>query len=254
MATKSLDLPISAQKKILLVDDDAVFRDEFKDCFEEYGITEAANGEEALALLNKPNEIDLVFLDVRMYGLSGIDVLNKIRKINPNLRVVILTGYSSKDVAIDALRAQADDYIEKPLDIEATRRAIEKFLVSSHREEGADAVDIDKKIERVKSYIERNVSKKVTLEDAAATVYLSPKYLSRAFKEHAGVGFNDYKLSLKMQEAKKLLTATSYTVDQITDRLGYETAESFIRQFKKHTRKTPGAFRKASKNGKAKKR
>ena len=247
MATKNV-----IHESVLLVDDDSVLRNEFQECFEEYGVAQAASGEEALNILKKPNAIDLVFLDVRMSGLSGIDVLSRIRKLNPNLRVVILTGYSSKDVAIEALRGQADDYIEKPLDIEATKRIMEKFIGRRRGEAGLDAIDAAQKIERVKEFIRRNVSKKVTLEDAAADVCLSPKYLSRIFKEHAGEGFNEYKLALKMEEAKKLLIGTGYTVEQITDRLGYQTAESFIRQFKKHTRQTPGCFRKKAKGRKHK--
>ena len=235
------------RERVLIVDDDNVFRSEFKDCFEEYGITEAANGEEALAILKKPNEIDLVFLDVRMYGLNGLDVLSRIRKLNAKLRVVMLTGYGSKDVAVDALRGQADDYIEKPLNIEVTRQIIEKFLGNCRGEAGLDSIDAAQKIERVKEFVRRNVFKKVTLKDASQAVCLSPKYLSRIFKELTGEGFNEYKLALKMNEAKNLLVTTGYTVEQITDKLGYETAESFIRQFKKNTHKTPGAFRKIAK-------
>ena len=88
--------------KILLVDDDAIFREEFKDCFEEYGIQEAANGEEALRLLKMPNEIDLVILDVKMYGMDGIEVLNRIKKMDRTLTTIILTASGSKDTVIDA--------------------------------------------------------------------------------------------------------------------------------------------------------
>lgn len=253
MAIKNNDIQAPARNRILLVDDDPVFRGEFQDCFEDYGVAQAANGEEALNILKKPNEIDLVFLDVRMSGLSGIDVLNRIRRLNSRLHVVMLTGYGSKDVAVDALRAQADDYIEKPLDIEVTKQVIEKFLGTRRGDPGLDAIDPAQKIDRVKDFIQRNIFKKVTLEDAALAVCLSSKYLSRIFKEYAGEGFNEFKLKLKMNEAKNLLTTTGYTVEQITDKLGYGTAESFIRQFKKNVRKTPGAFRKTARNGKRKK-
>jgi YesN/AraC family two-component response regulator len=242
----------AVHESVLLVDDDPVFRSEFQECFGEYGVVQAGNGEEALSILKKPNAIDLVFLDVRMSGLSGIDVLSRIRKLNPNLRVVILTGYSSKDIAIEALRGQADDYIEKPLDIEATKQIMEKFIGRRRGAPGLDSIDAVQKIERVKEFVRRNIFKKITLEDAASAVCLSPKYLSRIFKDHAGVGFNDYKLALKMDEARNLLLTTGYTVEQITDKLGYQTAESFIRQFKKHTSQTPGCFRKKAKGKKHK--
>jgi CheY-like chemotaxis protein len=54
--------------RILLVDDDAIFRSEFKECFEEFGTVEASNGEEALRILKKPHELELVILDVPISG------------------------------------------------------------------------------------------------------------------------------------------------------------------------------------------
>ena len=229
--------------RILLVDDDSIFRSEFKECFEEYGIIEVSNGEEALNILKKPNEIDLVVLDVRMSGMDGIEVLNRIRKLNPELRIVILTGYGSKDVAVEALRGQADDYIEKPLDIEATRQTLESFLGTKRGQPDISAIDAKEKIERVKDFIRRNVFKKVTLNEAAEIVFLSPKYLSRFFKEYTGEGFNEYKLTLKIEEAKNLLTKSGYNVNQISEKLGYENPESFIRQFKKFINSTPTQYR-----------
>ena len=238
--------------KILLVDDDSIFRNEFRECFQEYGVIDAPGGEEAISILKKPNEIDLVILDVRMSGLNGIEVLNQIRKLSPGLRIVILTGYGSKDVAVEALRGQADDYIEKPLEIESARQIIEKFVGTKRGEPGFDAIGIKEKIERVKNFARRNALKKISLKDAAQTIFLSPKYLSRIFKEHTGKGFNEYKLTLKIEEAKNLLMKTGYNVEQISDKLGYQNPESFIRQFKKITKKTPAEFRIKSKRKKRK--
>jgi two-component system response regulator YesN len=238
--------------RVLIVDDDPVFRSEFRETFEEFGIAEAASAHEAFEFLKKPNEIDVVILDVRMSGLNGIEALKKIRTINPALRIVILTGYGSKDVAVEALRAQADDYIEKPMDIDATKRVIEGFLGAKRGAPALDSIDIKGKIERVKDFVCRNIGKKVTLQDAAAVVCLSPKYLSRVFKDVAGEGFNEYKLSCKIGEAKALLTQTGYTVAQVSDKLAYENPESLIRQFKKLAGSTPTQYR--IKNAKRKKR
>jgi YesN/AraC family two-component response regulator len=229
--------------KILLVDDDRIFRSEFKECFQEYGIIEAASGQEALKIFRRPNEIDLVILDVRMSGMNGIETLNQIKKISPEVSIVILTGYGSKDVAVEALRGKASDYIEKPLDIEATREVIEKILKIKNGEEDISACDARGKVGRVKAFLQRNSFKKVTLQDAAGVVCLSPKYLSRIFKQYAGRDFNEYKLTLKIAEAKALLTKTGYNINQISDKLGYENPESFIRIFKKITRQTPTAYR-----------
>jgi two-component system response regulator YesN len=67
--------------------------------------------------------------------------------------------------------------------------------------------------------------------------------LSRLFKAVTGTGFNDYKIDLKINKAKELLRTTTLNINQITDRLGYLNAESFIRIFKKTTGETPTEFR-----------
>jgi two-component system, response regulator YesN len=228
---------------ILIVDDDPDFREEFRDCFNEYEVLEAGDGKEALETLKKPNEIDLVILDVKMPGMNGFEVLSKIKSLDPELGIIISTGYSSKDAVIEALRGQADNYIEKPLDIDKTREIIDLILDAKKGFSDDATSDIKAKIDKVKYFVEKNCYKKVKLEDAAAAVCLSPKYLSRVFKESTGKGFSDYKLAVKMAKAKELLHQTGYNVNQISDKLGYENTESFIRQFKKLAKSTPTKYR-----------
>ncbi|MFA5351557.1 MAG: response regulator, partial [Candidatus Omnitrophota bacterium] len=98
--------------KILIVDDDDDLRSELVSLLEGYEVVEAGSGELALNILKKANEISLVILDVMMPGLNGLDVLAQIKKDNPRIKVIILTGHSSKDTAIEALKSRADDYIE----------------------------------------------------------------------------------------------------------------------------------------------
>lgn len=229
--------------KILLVDDDKVFRAELAEALDEYTIVHASSGREALDILEKPHNIDLVILDVRLPGASGTEVLKEIKSRHPDMGIIILTGYSSEDVAIEALKGRADEYIQKPLDILKTRDIIESLLARKRKTPALDASGIRGKIEMVKEFCGRNGHKKCSLEDAAAVVCLSPKYLSRIFREHTGVGFNEYKLKIKIARAKELLARTAYTVEQISDQMGYQNTESFIRIFKKFTGKTPTAFR-----------
>jgi len=229
---------------ILLVDDDKEFREEFRDYLEDYQVIEASSGEEALEILNKPNVIDLVILDVMMPGLHGTEVLKEMKKIDPNLGIIILTGYSSEDVAIEALKGHADDYIQKPLDIDKTKEIIETLLETRKGEGDIDTLNIKGKIEKVKRFAERNYHKKVSLKDAAQAVYLSPKYLSRIFKQSTGKSFSNYKLKIKIEKAKELLSGTGYNVNQIAEKLGYENVESFIRLFKRLAEYTPTEYRK----------
>lgn len=232
---------------ILLVDDDREFRSEFRDCFDDYQVVEAPSGEEALRLLAKPNEIDLVVLDVMMPGLRGTEVLRRIKDMQPGLGIVILTGYSSKDVAVEALKGRADEYIEKPFSVPRAREIIQGLLQVKSGEADNAALDLRGKVEKTKRFIERNCYKRVSLNDAAAAVCLSAKYLSRIFKQVAGKSFSQYRLHNTIEKSKELLLKTGLNVSQIAGRLAYENVESFIRQFKRRTRMTPTEFRRGRK-------
>lgn len=229
--------------KILIVDDDEDLRNELSSLLEDYGVLEASSGEAALKILKRANEISLVILDVMMPGINGLDVLREIKRENPALKTVILTGHSSKDVAIEALKNRADDYIEKPIVTDKIKEIADRFIDEKQGAGNGNPLNLEAKVEKIKRFVERNCYKKTTLEDAAKSIYLSPKYLSRIFKEQAGVGFSEYKLRIKMARAKELLTKTALNVNQISDKLGYENTESFIRLFNKFAKQTPTSYR-----------
>jgi len=228
---------------ILLVDDDAEFREELSDCLAGYTVIEASDGPEALAILKKPNAIDLVILDAVLPRVSGVEVLREIKKIDPGLAIIMLTGQSSKDIAIDALKGHADDFIEKPVDIGKFQELIRSIIASKALKGFTYTHGINAKIEQTKQFVERNFDKKVTLEDAAGQVCLSPKYLSRLFKSTVGMGFNDFRLSVKTRQACQLLNNSDHTVTEISYQLGYQNLESFIRMFEKMMKLSPTQFR-----------
>jgi two-component system, response regulator YesN len=232
---------------ILLVDDSRSFREEFAATFDNYKIIEAASGKEALQFLKKPNSIDLVILDVKLPDIEGTKVLRLIREMDPHLGVIILTGYSSKETAIESLRGNADDYIEKPVDVEKTKKIISKLLNEKVVKQNLEALNIEGIMEKVKDFITRNYDKKISLKDVAAEFYLSPKYLSRKFKETTKTGFGEYKIKVKIDKAKDFLKNTGYTVYTIALKLGYENTESFNRIFKKFTGMTPSEYREKNK-------
>jgi two-component system response regulator YesN len=219
---------------VLLVDDDHDFRSEFRDYLDDYQVSEAPDGKAALEMLGKPHDIDLVILDVMMPGLRGTEVLRRIKSLDATMPVIMLTAYSSKDIAVEALKGDADDYIEKPVDI-------------AKAEGDLETGGMEGKIERVKHLLEVNYHKRVSLQDAAEIVCLSPKYLSRIFKERTGMGFSEYKLKVKIAEARKILDQTGKSIDQISYDMGYQNPESFIRMFKKMTRMTPTGYRRRKK-------
>ncbi len=241
------------KETILIVDDDEALRDELSTSLEEFNVVQAADGIEALRLIRGPNEIDLVLLDFRLPGSQGTEVLKRIKEREPTIPVVMLTGHSSKELAIESLRGKADEYLEKPIDVEYLRRTIARLL-DRRDARPTDESGMSGKVVQVKHFLERNCFKKVTLEDCAAAVALSPKYLSKVFEEISGSSFIAYKLKIRIDRAKDLLKNTELSVSQISDKFAFQNPESFMRIFKKYVGKTPSKYRSANRKRKWRRR
>lgn len=231
---------------VLIVDDDSEFRSELADMLAGYDIAEAGSSDEALEVLSRPNNIGVVLLDIRMPGMGGLEALKRIKYLEPETGVIILTGFSTKEAAVEALKNRADDYLEKPADVDNVRQTVERVLSRLNgpcpgiETQGDPSLRPDK----VRRFLEKNRRRMVTLSDAAEEVFLSPKYLSRYFKNEIGKGFRECKMEMKLEEAKKLLSGSGVSISAVAGRLGYRNAESFSRIFKKYEGVTPSEFRK----------
>ena len=117
------------QQHVLVVDDDVGILDLLTNLLgsEGYRVTTAACGREGLEAIEKELP-DIVLLDVQMPGMSGFEALATIRGRHPYLPVVMVTGHGSEEVAADALRLGADDYIAKPLRIRNLCFRVERNL------------------------------------------------------------------------------------------------------------------------------
>ena len=102
---------------LMVVDDEASIRDALEQLFayEGHEVTLASDGIEALEILEERRP-DLIFLDVKMPGLDGLEVLDRIRSKDPSALVVMISGHGTIDTAVDATRKGAYDFLEKPLD------------------------------------------------------------------------------------------------------------------------------------------
>lgn len=110
---------MSSSGSILVIDDDSEIRYSLQRVLTAHGhaVQEAASGEEGLKILRTATP-DLVFLDNRMNGMTGIETLQHIRSIQPHLLVVLMTAFGTAQTAIEAMKFGAFDYVIKPFDIE----------------------------------------------------------------------------------------------------------------------------------------
>ncbi|MHC5011035.1 MAG: sigma-54-dependent transcriptional regulator [Planctomycetota bacterium] len=104
--------------KILIIDDEAAIRESLDLVlrFEHHEVVLAQDGEEGLAILLGDPNIDLTFLDIKMPGKDGLEVLSEIVAARPDAVVVMISGHGTIDTALEATRRGAFDFIEKPLD------------------------------------------------------------------------------------------------------------------------------------------
>ena len=102
--------------RILVVDDEAAIRDSLKMIleYEGYDVTQAASGEEGVKLIEREAP-DLVFLDIKMPGMDGLEVLHKLRHLVETTPIVVISGHADITTAVEATRLGAFDFIEKPL-------------------------------------------------------------------------------------------------------------------------------------------
>jgi len=112
---------------ILVVDDEEVIRDLCARALSDYRILQAENGREALDLLGNES-IDLLLVDVMMPLMNGLDLLLKVKERDPDQLVIVMTGYADKEIILRALKADADDFIQKPLSLLQLKSSVEKVL------------------------------------------------------------------------------------------------------------------------------
>ena len=99
-------------------------------------------------------------------------------------------------------------------------------------------------LEKIDAYLEENYSNEISLDTVAEVVNLSTSYLSFIFKENSGLNFVDYVNQFRLQKAKELLETSSYNISQIARLVGYSSANSFSKVFKKYNGISPGQYRK----------
>lgn len=118
---------IPAKHTVLVVDDEFSIRDNLEQLLKTngYGTVVSSDGQEALERASE-QEFEVVLLDIRMPGLSGLDVLRQLRSDHPDIAVIMVTAVGDVEAAVEACRLGAYDYVTKPFDLDDILMRVEK--------------------------------------------------------------------------------------------------------------------------------
>ena len=122
---------------VLLVDDEVSFVETFSERLElrDFEISKAFSGEEALEVLDENKNIEVVILDVKMPGMDGIETLVEIKRKNPLVEVMMLSGHADVASAIDGMKQGAFDYLMKPVDMDQITTKVAEAVAKKRQHE-----------------------------------------------------------------------------------------------------------------------
>lgn len=234
---------------------------------------EADNGRDALEIIQDKRP-DLMILDIRMPEMDGVALLEELCRRKIEISVIGLSGYSDFDAARKMLSSgKVVEYLLKPVSADALFEAVTKCLeklqqmeclrlgqehisaLFSEDESEMESFALDEEelppkisgrksavVSMAKEYIKANYSRKLSLEEIAAQVYINPSYLSRLFAED-GLGVQKYIQKVRIERAKELLQDPRYKVYEVGDLVGYTNFQHFLKTFRKWENLTPSQYR-----------
>lgn len=195
---------------------------------------------------------DVVFADIRMPGLSGLELLQEIPKVSPDSKVVIISGYAEFSYAQEAVQHHAFDYLLKPIKEEDLSRVMTSLLSEMDEGEASDEMEdgerppaYDRMIDNVISEIREHYMEDISLTSLSAKYNISLGHLSKMIKESLSVNFSDYIASLRIQRAKELLRDDRLSIQEIAEIVGYNDYFYFTKVFKRVEGISPSKYRKS---------
>lgn len=254
--------------RLLIADDELVIRNGLVSLdWEKIGITEvysARNGMEAKELLlSEP--IDIVIFDIRMPGMTGLELAAMVKEYSMDTSVILLTGFSEFSYAQEALRSGVSDYLLKPFhprDIVKTVEKVKKNLekdrylrrLAREYEDTKGSFDtmsqirntfpkVSEIVENILEDIARDFNQTLSLGTFADRYHFSNNYISKKIKQETGYSFMDVLLAVRVMNAAKLLYEGE-KVNKAAQQTGFNDQHYFSQVFRRAFGCSPTDFKK----------
>jgi two-component system response regulator YesN len=236
--------------KILIVDDEKFVSILIEKCVDwarnGYDIVgRAETSAEALRIFQKMWP-DIVFCDINMPDVDGLALTRQMKKLNPNVHVVLVTGYSRFSYAREAIEIGVDGYVLKPIQGEELLAEADKIRERIYQTDpGRIHVVMRELTQNAAAYIREHIaSPDLSLHLIAGALFVSDSHLSRVFKEDMNKGITQYIQIVRMERVKYLLDTTSLPLSAIGEQVGIHDTHYLGRCFKKQFGFTISAYTK----------
>jgi YesN/AraC family two-component response regulator len=238
---------------VLVVDDEPLVRSFLSTALEPIArVDEAADADRALDLLReRAGATALVLVDQVLPRRSGLEVLQITKSTWPWIPVALLTGFGSEDLAVQALRAGASDYLRKPIGVAALLETVAR-LVASRGEPAPPAAGggtenrarpVHPNIRRALAFMSEHFAEPISLANVAREAGLSRFHFCRLFHHEIGVPFHEHLHDLRVHRAKTLLADRYLRVSEVAYAVGFNDLSHFDRTFRKMVGRSPSEYR-----------
>ena len=229
--------------RVILVDDERIIVEGLSRVvdWKKYNCEVVGTGvsaEEGAALIRekKPH---ILFTDIRMPGRDGLAMVAGLRSEFPDLQVAVLTGYRDITLAQEAMKLGVTRFLLKPSKMDEINEALTAMTAKLAQLEPEDEKTSHDKnagsfiVNHAVAYMKENYAKHLTLQDVADCCYVSQWHLSKLLNRYAEGSFYDLLNTIRIDEAKKLLSDPSLRIGEIAEMVGYMDTAHFARVFKR---------------------
>jgi len=243
---------------LIIAEDEQMILDDIADEVEQSGlgfqiVGKTFNGADALKLVRSLRP-DVLLTDVKMPVMDGLELAERARAENPDLLIVIISGYDDFAYAQKAIKCGVSDYLQKPLSANALRETLAtlKQTIDKRRKTAlppirisvTDATFVSQKVIEAEKYIREHFSDKIDFERLLSALNYNVAYLGRAFRKRFGSTPQQYQRRLRIDEAMRLIAAyPELDVNTVGQTVGYGDGHYFSRVFKATTGKSPTEYR-----------
>lgn len=244
---------------ILIIDDEVLLLSSFPSLLgRDFNVFTASNGENGLLKFKSNPYISLILLDLDMPGMNGVETLKAIRAVDEKIKIVIMTGNSSHELAMQCADLAVHGYIEKPVDPECLVTRLKKVLGIVNypvlknywlEEYETKAASMSPMIKNAIAFIHENANEGITRDEVSVYLGITPDHLCKKLNKECGLTIADYINRYKIHISHEyLLNMPDKTIAQVAEKVGIRDANYFSKLFKKYSGLSPGEFKKKPPN------